>query len=688
MYQVLARKWRPKNFHELVGQQHVTQALTYALNHDRIHHAYLFTGTRGVGKTTIARIFAKSLNCLTHGVSAEPCGDCAHCREIDSGRFPDLLEVDAASRTGVDDTRELLDNVPYAPVKGRFKVYLIDEVHMFSKSSFNALLKTLEEPPAHVKFILATTDPQKMPATVLSRCLQFHLKNMTSAQISEHLRHILRQDQVPYEDDAVMLLAEAGAGSMRDSLSLLDQAIAYGRGAVRGGEVAQLLGAIPHTQLRALLQALCDGEASALRRILAELDEFAPDYHELLQRLLLLLQQITVAQLEAQRFAGEVDAEMVALAARLPVELVQLWYQIATDGWQSLPYQPDSRLAVEMILLRMIALRPILPMADVARIKPISEAEPAQEDETTALIKQAQQSAADKPGDAGNHPETAKPVANALSAPDKHDADVSASQPKAEAAETAAVKTDAQTASKVTPEATMASAQEPEESAPASLPESESAIEPIAKAAAASDDDLPPWVSEAPAYGDSLEATNAAKDTAEAGDAAEAESSGAAQQGAPATQPSVTANSSSAAASVDIADCVDNSASWAALLRGVALPDELGVIVDHSTIAQWQAPNLTLAVDSGAWFMVTNDTLTQLSARFSQYMQAPCQVHVQECGEIQNTPARQREAAAANEQQRAEQAFHDHPVVHRLQHSLGAVVTPGSISSLNTDQES
>lgn len=376
MYQVLARKWRPKTFDELVGQSHVTQALTYALEHNRLHHAYLFTGTRGVGKTTIARIYAKSLNCLKNGVSAHPCGECENCREIDEGRFPDLIEVDAASRRGIDETRELLDNVPYAPVKGRYKVYLIDEVHMFTRESFNALLKTLEEPPEHVKFILATTDPQKLPATVLSRCLQFHLKNMTPVQIAEYLAHVLTVEKIPYEKEALALLAEAANGSMRDSLSLTDQAIAYGQGKVNANEVASLLGAVPTAQLQQLFVHLANGDAKAIREQLFTLDGYAPDYTDLLKRFLTGLQEITVSQLNAQRRPDEISLEMRGLGERLPVELVQLWYQIATETWQNFPYQPDARSALEMMLLRMIALQPLLPMADEHAVAAVPEALP------------------------------------------------------------------------------------------------------------------------------------------------------------------------------------------------------------------------------------------------------------------------------------------------------------------------
>lgn len=378
MYHVLARRWRPKNFQELVGQEHISAALGYALEQQRLHHAYLFTGTRGVGKTTIARIFAKSINCLTNGISAHPCGECNHCQEIDAGNFPDLIEIDAASRTGVDDTREILNNVPYAPVKGRFKVYLIDEVHMFSRSSFNALLKTLEEPPEHVKFILATTDPQKLPVTILSRCLQFHLKNIGPAQIVAQLQHILHSEAIPFENEALQLLAEGANGSLRDALSLLDQAIISGQGQVNAASTARLLGAIPQQQLLQLLLCLARGDGPGLRGLLQALDEYAPDYALLVHRLLQMLQTLTVIQLHAQRPGEALPPVLVELAPQLPLELVQLWYEILGDTWQSLPYQPEMKLAVEMGLLRMLALRPLLPQSDPARAPTIAEAGPIQ----------------------------------------------------------------------------------------------------------------------------------------------------------------------------------------------------------------------------------------------------------------------------------------------------------------------
>ncbi len=294
-YQVLARKWRPRNFHTLVGQEHVLRALVNALDNDRLHHAYLFTGTRGVGKTTIARIFAKSLNC-EQGVSSNPCGVCSACTEIDEGRFIDLIEVDAASRTKVDETRELLENVQYAPSRGRYKVYLIDEVHMFSNHSFNALLKTLEEPPPHVKFLLATTDPQKLPVTILSRCLQFNLKRLPLQLITGHLTDVLTREGIEAETPALAELARAADGSMRDALSLLDQAIAFGGGAVREADVRSMLGSIERGQVYAILRALAQQDGAAVLAEVAQLAELVPDFSNVLAELLSLLQRVAVAQ--------------------------------------------------------------------------------------------------------------------------------------------------------------------------------------------------------------------------------------------------------------------------------------------------------------------------------------------------------------------------------------------------------
>ncbi|MFJ4352977.1 DNA polymerase III subunit gamma/tau [Pseudomonas sp. NPDC089428] len=358
-YQVLARKWRPRSFREMVGQTHVLKALINALDNQRLHHAYLFTGTRGVGKTTIARIIAKCLNCET-GITSTPCGTCSVCREIDEGRFVDLIEIDAASRTKVEDTRELLDNVQYAPSRGRFKVYLIDEVHMLSTHSFNALLKTLEEPPPYVKFILATTDPQKLPATILSRCLQFSLKNMSPERVVEHLSHVLQAENVPFETDALWLLGRAADGSMRDAMSLTDQAIAFGEGKVLAADVRAMLGSLDHGQVYGVLQALLEGDARALLEAVRNLAEQGPDWSGVLAEMLNVLHRVAIAQALPEAVDnGQGDRDRVlALASALPAEDVQFYYQMGLIGRRDLPLAPDPRGGFEMVLLRMLAFRP------------------------------------------------------------------------------------------------------------------------------------------------------------------------------------------------------------------------------------------------------------------------------------------------------------------------------------------
>jgi DNA polymerase-3 subunit gamma/tau len=356
---VLARKWRPKNFAQLAGQEHVVQALTNALTQARLHHAYLFTGTRGVGKTTIARIFAKSLNCET-GITATPCGVCTACTEIDSGRFIDLIELDAASNTQVDNMRELLDGALYAPTSGRFKVYIIDEVHMLSKSAFNAMLKTLEEPPAHVKFILATTDPQKIPVTVLSRCLQFNLKQLPPALIHTHLQFVLGQENIPFEMAALNLVARAAQGSMRDALSLMDQAIAYSSGKVDESLVRVMLGAIDQGYLFDLLQALSAGDGAGLLRIADEMTMRSVAFEAALQDMATLLHRIALAQTIPQSIADDEPerARLFELAEQFSPEEIQLNYQIVIHGRKEIDLAPDEYAGFTMTLLRMLAFAP------------------------------------------------------------------------------------------------------------------------------------------------------------------------------------------------------------------------------------------------------------------------------------------------------------------------------------------
>ncbi|MBN9424168.1 MAG: DNA polymerase III, subunit gamma and tau [Candidatus Accumulibacter sp. 66-26] len=358
-YQVLARKWRPKSFASLVGQEHVVRALNHALTEQRLHHAYLFTGTRGVGKTTLARILAKALNCET-GITATPCGTCSACAEIDSGRFVDLLEVDAATNTRVDEMRQLLENAVYAPTRGRFKVYVIDEVHMLSNSAFNAMLKTLEEPPEHVKFILATTDPQKIPVTVLSRCLQFNLKQMTPPSIAGHLTHILDAEAISAEPGALNLIARSAAGSMRDALSLLDQAIAHGSGKVEEAQVRDMLGTVDLDYLFLILDALLGGDAAAMLAVADDMATRSLSFDAALQELASLLTRIQIAQLAPQAVADDLPerARLLELAGRFDPEFVQLAYQIAVHGRKELPLAPDEQAGFTMALLRLHAFRP------------------------------------------------------------------------------------------------------------------------------------------------------------------------------------------------------------------------------------------------------------------------------------------------------------------------------------------
>jgi DNA polymerase-3 subunit gamma/tau len=383
-YIVLARKWRPRRFAEMTGQEHVLRALSNALETGKLHHAFLFSGTRGVGKTTVARILAKSLNCET-GVSANPCGACAACREIDAGRFVDLIEVDAASRTKVDDTRELLDNVQYAPTRGRYKVYLIDEVHMLSNHSFNALLKTLEEPPPHVKFLLATTDPQKLPVTVLSRCLQFSLKRLSAYLIGERLKFIAAAEGLEFEPAAVALLARAAEGSMRDALSLMDQLIAFGGGALSEANTRSMLGTIDRGHVTHILDALSRQDGPELLARVRDLNRDAPDYDRALGELAAFLQRIAIVQivpdaaLEDEEFDGEA---LTRLARAIAPEDVQLYYQIALGGRRDLAMAPEPRIGFEMSLLRMLAFRPepaadALPAIPVPRVSSVRTAQPA-----------------------------------------------------------------------------------------------------------------------------------------------------------------------------------------------------------------------------------------------------------------------------------------------------------------------
>lgn len=405
-YQALARKWRPKNFTEVVGQGHVVKALANALDQERTHHAYLFTGTRGVGKTTLARIFAKCLNC-EQGMTSNPCGTCSACEEIDSGRFIDLIEVDAASRTKVEDTRELLDNVQYSPTRGQFKVYLIDEVHMLSGHSFNALLKTLEEPPPHVKFLLATTDPQKLPITVLSRCLQFNLKRLSNEAISMQLEKLLEAEEIAFEKTALYALARSADGSMRDSLSLLDQAIAYSDGNVTDVAIHEMLGTVPREYLHKLMQSLANADALTVMQSTQELAQLSADFTGLFVDIIEVLHQVALSQaVPSMLDTLEIDAELIRdLASIFSPEDIQLYYQIALIGKRDLYLSTSPQSALEMTLLRMLAFKP----AGVGSIEPVSMVKPSDK-KSSASNSVKQDSKAEKKAEHSTNKIEDKPI--------------------------------------------------------------------------------------------------------------------------------------------------------------------------------------------------------------------------------------------------------------------------------------
>ena len=401
-YKVLARKYRPASFQDLEGQQHVSQALINALDSERLHHAWLFTGTRGVGKTTIARILARCLNCET-GITSTPCGECNSCLEIAEGRSVDLIEVDAASRTGVEDMRELLENVQYMPTASRFKIYLIDEVHMLSRSSFNAMLKTLEEPPEHVKFLFATTDPKKLPITVLSRCLQFNLKNLTPEQVVHYLGLVLEQESIKHDENALWQLGHAADGSMRDALSLTDQAISFGKGEVRDELVRNMLGTLDRQEVHALLDAIVAKEGTALLDKIASLSEYAPDYAGLLDDLLAILHRLAIAQVAPKAVDNaQGDRELILdRAKQVPAEDVQLFYQIGLIGQRDLPLAPTPRTGFEMVLLRMMSFTP----------KAVPRAEPQQTDAPAAPVESSAEPSDAPAAPAGKKPAEDKPAA-------------------------------------------------------------------------------------------------------------------------------------------------------------------------------------------------------------------------------------------------------------------------------------
>ena len=613
-YQVLARKYRPRTFDELVGQEHVSRALMHALDQDRLHHAYLFTGTRGVGKTTIARILSRCLNC-EQGVSARPCGVCPTCQEITDGRFVDLIEVDAASRTKVEDTRELLDNVQYAPTRGRYKVYLIDEVHMLSAHSFNALLKTLEEPPPHVKFLLATTDPQKLPVTVLSRCLQFSLKALPAEQIAGHLKALLDKEMIRYEEPALLSLGKAAQGSMRDALSLTDQAIAFGSEQLSSEAVNAMLGTVDRNHVLTLLVALAEQEPGGVLQALATVSEHCPGELALLDELISQLHQLAVCQ----AVPGSYDETQQQLAAALTAEQIQLYYDVALRGRRDLQDAPDSRAALEMLLLRMVLFTP------------------------KGVLVQGDSPAAKKP-------EAAAPSAEPGGKPDLR----------------ALLNSPPAAASHSEPAARPAA--QPPERAPAtvtSAPAQQAA--PVEAAAPASADDAPPW-DEGPAS--SSPSASAALAQVEANQPEPAAEVAAAVAAQPQSDPEP--NAEPAPESKNLAPLAEptNEAEvatwWAALLLRLDVDGTVRNIARNAVLISREESVWTLRISPGHQVLVNKERLEELSGALGNYFQRRIQVQVEFEQQPGETPERMAEARRQELLAQAKDTLHADPVVQQL----------------------
>jgi len=608
-YQVLARKYRPRTFDELVGQEHVSRALMHALDQDRLHHAYLFTGTRGVGKTTIARILSRCLNC-EQGVSARPCGVCPTCQEITDGRFVDLIEVDAASRTKVEDTRELLDNVQYAPTRGRYKVYLIDEVHMLSAHSFNALLKTLEEPPPHVKFLLATTDPQKLPVTVLSRCLQFSLKALPAEQIAGHLKALLDKEMIRYEEPALLSLGKAAQGSMRDALSLTDQAIAFGSEQLSSEAVNAMLGTVDRNHVLTLLVALAEQEPGGVLQALATVSEHCPGELALLDELISQLHQLAVCQ----AVPGSYDETQQQLAAALTAEQIQLYYDVALRGRRDLQDAPDSRAALEMLLLRMVLFTP------------------------KGVLVQGDSPAAKKP-------EAAAPSAEPGGKPDLR----------------ALLNSPPAAASHSEPAA------RPPEPAPAtvtSAPAQQAA--PVETLAPASADDAPPWdetpVSASPSASAALAQVEAhqAEPVAEASPVVTPAQSEPGPDAEPAPEPENLAPLAEPTSEAEVATW------WAALLLRLDVDGTVRNIARNAVLISREENVWTLRISPGHQVLVNKERLEELSGALGNYFQRRIQVQVEFEQQPGATPEVMAEARRQELLAQAKDTLHADPVVQQL----------------------
>ena len=644
-YQVLARKWRPRSFREMVGQTHVLKALINALDNQRLHHAYLFTGTRGVGKTTIARILAKCLNCET-GISSTPCGTCSICKEIDEGRFIDMIEVDAASRTKVEDTRELLDNVQYAPSRGRYKVYLIDEVHMLSGHSFNALLKTLEEPPPHVKFLLATTDPQKLPITVLSRCLQFSLKNMPPERVVEHLTHVLGVENIPFEDDALWLLGRAADGSMRDAMSLTDQAIAFGDGKVLAADVRAMLGTLDQGQVYGVLDALLSGDARALLEAVRHLAELGPDWSGVLAEILNVLHRIAIAQALPEAVDnGQGDrARVLALAQALPAEDVQFYYQMGLIGRRDLPLAPDPRNGFEMVMLRMLAFRPAdTDDAPKRTLKPLG-------------ISQATADSATNPvaGLAVTAPVNAAPPAP-----------LTILHPPVEPTTAPSVVVSVPVAEAVVARQAQSENDPVKPVAVTDLPWDEPGKPAQAQAAAVAPDPVDNDADEPPPADDSYYETDAADlqqmdDLLLGEDAAEVE-----EEVLPAVQPAT-----------------GLAAEWLVLCPQIGLSGMTGSIAANCTLVAKNADDWTLHLDPAHSALFNASQQQRLNEGLNQHLGRSIKLLIEVIKPEQETPAQANTRKRIERQRQAEEAIKNDPLIRQMIEKFGASIRPDSIEPL------